>query len=142
MVKILVEYAKRAALANINILIDMGSILAAFDTLPQEFNDVVNPDNSNDLAEDEVADLEQLAQNNTQLLNEIANKIYDTDAIFWDEAPLLHWYAFEAVDRAVRDIMAVRDVLLVARPLSLGETFVKSCRLLSEGHSSRLKMRA
>ena len=39
-----VEWARRAALANINdLLIGMDSSLAAFSTLPQQFN-AVNPD--------------------------------------------------------------------------------------------------
>ncbi|WOH01414.1 hypothetical protein DCAR_0520798 [Daucus carota subsp. sativus] len=37
---------------------------------------------------------------------EIAELLQSTDLIIWDEAPMQHRYAFECVDRSIRDIMA------------------------------------
>jgi len=36
--------------------------------------------------------------------------------IIWDEAPMLHRHAFEAVDRTLRDLMKAVDPLLEEKP--------------------------
>ncbi|XP_074359717.1 uncharacterized protein LOC141699785 [Apium graveolens] len=46
----------------------------------------------------------------------IAELIQHTSLIIWDEAPMQHRYAFEAVNRSLRDIMAVVDVERGKRP--------------------------
>ncbi|KAI8605268.1 PIF1-like helicase-domain-containing protein [Dissophora ornata] len=73
------EYAKRAALADINdILIGIGSSLAAFTTLPQQFNDVVKPYDDMEENENDLADLEHLARDNFLLLDTDQRRAFDT----------------------------------------------------------------
>lgn len=43
----------------------------------------------------------------------LANLLIETDLIIWDEAPMTHKYAFEALDRSLRDIMFVIDPSIV-----------------------------
>ncbi|XP_074356398.1 uncharacterized protein LOC141696111 [Apium graveolens] len=47
---------------------------------------------------------------------DIAELMHHTSLIIWDEAPMQHRYAFEAVDRSLRDIMASVDVERGKRP--------------------------
>ncbi|XP_074341985.1 uncharacterized protein LOC141679383 [Apium graveolens] len=47
---------------------------------------------------------------------DIAELMQHTSLIIWDEAPMQHRYAFEAVDRSLRDIMAIVDVERGKRP--------------------------
>ncbi|XP_074356074.1 uncharacterized protein LOC141695752 [Apium graveolens] len=47
---------------------------------------------------------------------DIAELMQHTSLIIWDEAPMQHRYAFEAVDISLRDIMAVVDVERGKRP--------------------------
>ncbi|XP_074356564.1 uncharacterized protein LOC141696304 [Apium graveolens] len=46
----------------------------------------------------------------------IAELMQHTSLIIWDEAPIQHHYAFEVVDRSLRDIMAAIDVERGKRP--------------------------
>ncbi|XP_074377538.1 uncharacterized protein LOC141719052 [Apium graveolens] len=50
-----------------------------------------------------------------KLLNDV-ELMQHTSLIIWDEAPMQHRYAFEAVDRSLRDIMAAVDVERGKRP--------------------------
>jgi hypothetical protein len=39
----------------------------------------------------------------------VAELVCKTDLIIWDEAPMIHRQAFEAVDRTLRDLMQLHD---------------------------------
>ncbi len=39
----------------------------------------------------------------------VAELVRKTDLIIWDEAPMMHRRAFEAVDRTLRDLMQLDD---------------------------------
>jgi len=39
-----------------------------------------------------------------------------TSLIVWDEAPMMHRYAFEAVDRTLKDLMKAVDPALEGKP--------------------------
>jgi hypothetical protein len=39
----------------------------------------------------------------------VAELVHKTDLIIWDEAPMMHHRAFEAVDRTLRDLMQLDD---------------------------------
>ncbi|CAN7055635.1 unnamed protein product [Brassica oleracea var. botrytis] len=45
-----------------------------------------------------------------------ANFLSETDLIIWDEAPMAHRHAFEAVDRTLKDILAVSDATALTKP--------------------------
>lgn len=47
---------------------------------------------------------------------DIAELMHQTDLIIWDEAPMTHRHAFEAVDRCLRDIMAAVDLQNARKP--------------------------
>ncbi|XP_035838858.1 uncharacterized protein LOC110900400 [Helianthus annuus] len=40
---------------------------------------------------------------------EIANLLYEAKLIIWDEAPMIHKHAFEALDRTMKDVLSVFD---------------------------------
>ncbi|KAF5822849.1 putative DNA helicase [Helianthus annuus] len=40
---------------------------------------------------------------------EIANLLNEAKLIIWDEAPMVHKHAFEALDRTLKDVLSVRD---------------------------------
>ncbi|XP_024007229.1 uncharacterized protein LOC112083434 [Eutrema salsugineum] len=46
----------------------------------------------------------------------LAGLINKADLIIWDEAPLAHRMAFEAVDRTIRDIMSLEDETALGKP--------------------------
>jgi hypothetical protein len=39
----------------------------------------------------------------------VAELVHKVDLIIWDEAPMMHRRAFEAVDRTLRDLMQLHD---------------------------------
>ncbi|XP_020272660.1 ATP-dependent DNA helicase RRM3-like [Asparagus officinalis] len=45
-----------------------------------------------------------------------ANLIKQTDLIIWDEAPMMHRFAFETVDRTLRDIVGKDNPMLAEKP--------------------------
>jgi ATP-dependent DNA helicase PIF1 len=45
-----------------------------------------------------------------------ADLVRATKLIIWDEAPMMHQWCFEAVDRSLRDIMSKNDPLNEVRP--------------------------
>nr|XP_017245517.1 PREDICTED: ATP-dependent DNA helicase PIF1-like [Daucus carota subsp. sativus] len=47
---------------------------------------------------------------------DLAELLQHTDLIVWDEAPMQHRYAFECVDRSLRDIMSAVDSSNSAKP--------------------------
>ncbi|KAM3361987.1 ATP-dependent DNA helicase pif1 isoform X1 [Capsicum galapagoense] len=53
----------------------------------------------------------------------LANLIIKTKLIIWDEAPMMHRYCFEALDKSLRDILSFKDSSNSQRP-SGGETVV------------------
>ncbi|XP_033142724.1 uncharacterized protein LOC103861187 [Brassica rapa] len=46
----------------------------------------------------------------------LANFLSESDLIIWDEAPMAHRHAFEAVDRTLRDIISVSDKAAAMKP--------------------------
>ncbi|CAN7016939.1 unnamed protein product, partial [Brassica rapa subsp. trilocularis] len=46
----------------------------------------------------------------------LANFLSESDLIIWDEAPMAHRHTFEAVDRTLRDILAVTDKTALTKP--------------------------
>ena len=44
------------------------------------------------------------------------NLVRAAKLIIWDEAPMMHRWCFEAVDRSMRDIMSKNDPLNEFRP--------------------------
>lgn len=46
----------------------------------------------------------------------LAELIFHTDLVVWDEAPMNHKYVFEAVDRTFRDIMQCEDPKNLEKP--------------------------
>nr|XP_017227837.1 PREDICTED: ATP-dependent DNA helicase PIF1-like [Daucus carota subsp. sativus] len=48
--------------------------------------------------------------------SDLAELLQLTDLIVWDEAPMQHRYAFEAVDRTLRDIMSAVDASRASKP--------------------------
>ena len=46
----------------------------------------------------------------------MASLLQITSLIIWDEAPMTHRYAFEAVDRTLKDLMKAIDPLLEEKP--------------------------
>ncbi|XP_022003221.1 ATP-dependent DNA helicase pif1-like [Helianthus annuus] len=40
---------------------------------------------------------------------EVANLLYEAKLIIWDEAPMVHKHAFEALDRTMKDVLSVFD---------------------------------
>uniref|UniRef100_A0A0D3EDL6 ATP-dependent DNA helicase n=2 Tax=Brassica oleracea var. oleracea TaxID=109376 RepID=A0A0D3EDL6_BRAOL len=46
----------------------------------------------------------------------LANFLNESDLIIWDEAPMAHRHTFEAVDRTLRDILAVTDKTTLTEP--------------------------
>ncbi|XP_022567210.2 uncharacterized protein LOC106378379 [Brassica napus] len=46
----------------------------------------------------------------------LANFLNESDLIIWDEAPMAHRHTFEAVDRTLRDILAVTDKTTLTKP--------------------------
>ena len=48
--------------------------------------------------------------------SELALLLQNTNLIIWDEAPMMNQYAFEAVDRTLRDIMKAVDPNLEGKP--------------------------
>ncbi|CAF1775713.1 unnamed protein product [Brassica napus] len=46
----------------------------------------------------------------------LANFLNESDLIIWDEAPMAHRHTFEAVDRTLRDILAVTDKTALTKP--------------------------
>ena len=46
---------------------------------------------------------------NIFLQTDEAKLIQDTELILWDECPMMHRHAFEALDRSLRDIMGQID---------------------------------
>ena len=45
----------------------------------------------------------------TTVQSHVAELIQCASLIIWDEAPMMHRHAFEALDRTLRDIMKVKD---------------------------------
>ncbi|XP_010494551.1 PREDICTED: ATP-dependent DNA helicase PIF1-like [Camelina sativa] len=46
----------------------------------------------------------------------LASLVTKADLIIWDEAPMAHRHAFEAVDRTIRDLMALEDDSALNKP--------------------------
>ncbi|KAM3238168.1 hypothetical protein P3L10_013198 [Capsicum annuum] len=53
----------------------------------------------------------------------IASLIVKTKLIIWDEAPMMHIYCFEALDKTLRDILKFEDISNLDRPFG-GKTVV------------------
>ncbi|XP_070049601.1 uncharacterized protein [Nicotiana tomentosiformis] len=53
----------------------------------------------------------------------LANLIVKAKLIIWDEAPMMHRYCFEALDRTLRDILRFKDASNLERPFG-GKTVV------------------
>ena len=45
-----------------------------------------------------------------------ADLVHAPKLIIWDEAPMMHRWCFEAIDRSMRDIMSKNDLLNEFRP--------------------------
>ena len=61
-----------------------------------------------------------------------------TSLIIWDEAPMDHRYAFEAVDRSLKDILSINDLSLTNTPFGgktilLGGDFRQILHVVSNG---------
>ena len=54
---------------------------------------------------------------------QLAELISLTSLIIWDEAPMDHRYAFEAVDRSLKDILSINDLSLTNAPFG-GKTIL------------------
>lgn len=68
----------------------------------------------------------------------LAELIIRTSLIIWDEAPMMHRYAFEALDRTLRDIMRVhvnltQDQIFGAKTVVLGGDFRQILPVISKG---------
>ncbi|KEH20326.1 PIF1-like helicase [Medicago truncatula] len=55
-----------------------------------------------------------------------ADLVHAAKLIIWDEAPMMHRWCFEAVDRSLRDIMSKNDPLNALKPFG-GMTVVLGC---------------
>lgn len=53
----------------------------------------------------------------------LAELIAETSLIIWDEAPMVQKYAFEAVDKSLRDILAVKNANATGKPFG-GKTIL------------------
>jgi hypothetical protein len=60
---------------------------------------------------------------NIEKQSDLAQLIRDAKAILWDEAPMMHRHAFEAVDRTFRDIMGVLDKPFGGKVMIFGGDF-------------------
>jgi hypothetical protein len=62
----------------------------------------------------------------------VAELVHKADLIVWDEAPMMHRRAFEAIDRTMRDLMQLDDAqanekIFGGKPWSLVGIFDRSC---------------
>ena len=69
----------------------------------------------------------------------MASLLQVTRLIIWDEAPMTHRYAFEAVDRTLRDLMKAVDPLLEEKPFGgkvvvFGEDFCQILPVVIKGN--------
>ncbi|XP_010484862.1 PREDICTED: uncharacterized protein LOC104763150 [Camelina sativa] len=68
----------------------------------------------------------------------LAELIEKTDLIIWDEAPMAHRYAFEAVDRTLRDLMSMKKSKAKDQPFGgktviLGGDFRQTLPVIPQG---------
>lgn len=68
----------------------------------------------------------------------LANFLSETDLIIWDEAPMAHRHAFEAVDRTLKDIFSVSDPTALTKPFGgktvlLGDEFRQILPVIPQG---------
>lgn len=68
----------------------------------------------------------------------LANLLIKTDLIIWDEAPMTHKYAFEALDRSLRDIIFCTDLDSYTKPFGgktviLGDDFRQTLPIILQG---------
>jgi len=76
---------------------------------------------------------DELTCNITQQMK-VAELVHKANLIIWDEAPMMHRQAFEAVDRTLRDLMQLDDAhatkkIFGGKSWSLVGDFDKSCLL-------------
>ncbi|XP_074326976.1 uncharacterized protein LOC141664918 [Apium graveolens] len=98
----------------------VGKSLKKFDQLPQPPRSYLNNGTNNLIIEETSYDTRKMEYETAKLLQECTEeqrKIYDaTQLIIWDEAPLQHRYAFECLDRSLKDIMKAVDPERYAMP--------------------------
>ncbi|XP_019239982.1 PREDICTED: uncharacterized protein LOC109219975, partial [Nicotiana attenuata] len=68
----------------------------------------------------------------------LAKLIVETKLIIWDEAPMMHRYCFEALDRTLRDILRFKDASNLDRPFGgkivvLGGDFRQILPVITKG---------
>ncbi|XP_013583371.1 PREDICTED: uncharacterized protein LOC106292319 [Brassica oleracea var. oleracea] len=64
----------------------------------------------------------------------MAELIEKTDLIIWDEAPMTHKHAFDALDKTLRDIMSKKNLLQRSRLLAEEKEFSDWLLQVGEGH--------
>jgi hypothetical protein len=87
---------------------------------------------------------DELICNITQQMK-VAELVCKVNSIVWDEAPMMHRQAFEAVDQTLRDLMQLDDAQatrrsLVGKSWSLVGIFDKSCLLFPREDKKTLSL--
>lgn len=66
-------------------------------------------------------------------IGELAELIGAADIIVWDEAPMCHRHVFEAVDRTLKDVLQVPDVLFGGKVFVMGGDFRQILPIVPKG---------